>query len=69
MIYFMMFPYGGFHSHGGSPSSLDGLFHGKKKHLEMDDESGYPYFGKPPYMEVSWNRGSLKMMVYNGTSH
>ena len=27
---------GGFHSHGGTPLSLDGLFHGKR-HLEMDD--------------------------------
>ena len=29
-------PYGGVHSHAGTPLSLDGLFHGKS-HLEMDD--------------------------------
>ena len=32
---------------GGTPSSLDGLFHGKCQ-SKMDDERGYPYFRKPP---------------------
>ena len=36
----------------GYPHSwLDGLFHGKS-HLEMDDNWGYPYFRKPPYISL-----------------
>ena len=38
--------YGGFHSHGGTPLSLDGFLHGKS-HLEIDDWE-YPCFRKPP---------------------
>ena len=37
---------GGFHSHGshgGTPSSLDGLFHVKFNIKIMDDDWGYPY--------------------------
>ena len=29
--------FGGFHGHGGTPKTLDGLCHGKS-HLEMDDD-------------------------------
>jgi hypothetical protein len=40
--YPLIIPYisinGGFHSHGGTPNSLDGLFHGKAE----DDNWGYP---------------------------
>ena len=32
---------------GGYPQMV-GLFQGKSD-LEMDDDWGYPYFGKPPY--------------------
>ena len=27
-VYIYMYIYGGFHSHGGTPKTLDGLFHG-----------------------------------------
>ena len=35
--------------HGDTPSSLDGLFQGKSQ-SEMDENWGYSYFRKPPYM-------------------
>ena len=34
-------PFGGFHSHGGIPKTMDGLFHGKAE-SKMDDDWGYP---------------------------
>jgi hypothetical protein len=42
--------YGGFHGHGDIPSSLDGLFHGKPEH-QIDDDWGYPHFGRPLFLE------------------
>ena len=30
---------------------MDGFFHGKS-HLEMDDDWGFPYFRKPPYLGI-----------------
>ena len=35
----------GFHSHGGTPLSLEGLVHGTstKTSINMDDDWGYPY--------------------------
>ena len=38
---------GGFQNHGGSPLSLDGVFHGEA-HLEMDDDWGHLILGLPP---------------------
>ena len=40
-LHILLWLYGGFHSHGGTPLSLDGLLHGKS-HLEIDDWE-YPY--------------------------
>ena len=30
------------------------LVYSEKSHLEMDDDWGYPYFKKPPYLGISW---------------
>ena len=43
----------GFQYNEGTPSSLDGLFHGS--HLGMDDARGYPYFRKPQYNQYNLN--------------
>ena len=32
---------------GGTPLSLEGLFH-RTSHVEIDDDWGYPYFKKTP---------------------
>ena len=36
----------------GVPQVMDGLFHGTSD-LEMDDQSGYLHFWKPPHMDIS----------------
>ena len=47
----MIFAYiGGFHSHGGTPNSWR-LFV-RENPLEMDDDWGYPHFGKPSYIYI-----------------
>jgi hypothetical protein len=56
---------GGFHGHGGTPSSLDGLFHGNP--IKMDDEMGYHISGNlhksgqivttEPCSPEAWNHG------------
>ena len=40
---------GEFHSHGGSPNWMDGLFHWKS-HLEMDDNWDTTHFRTPSYL-------------------
>ena len=42
-------PFGGSPSHGATP--MDGLCH-RKSSIKMDDEMGYPYFRKPPFVWV-----------------
>jgi hypothetical protein len=42
---------GGFHKNRGTPSSLDGLFHGKSQN-SMEKLSGYPHDLGNPHMEV-----------------
>ena len=37
-----MKPDGGFHSHGGIPKNVFGLFHGKSE-SKMDDDWAYPH--------------------------
>ena len=44
--------YRGFHHHGGTPSSLAGLFHGKSD-TEMDDDWGCPLFQETS-MHLIW---------------
>ena len=47
---------GGVHSHGATPWSLDGLFHGKS-HWNLDDDWGYPDFRTP---QKSWRQWLTK---------
>ena len=53
--------YGGFHSHGGTPLSLDGLFHGKSQ-SKMDD-LGVSLFQETSY-EILVNTPILKRMEH-----
>ena len=50
MYIYIIYTYGGFHSHGGTP--IAGWFIKENPNLEMDDDWGYPYFRKPPYIDI-----------------
>ena len=56
---------GGFHSHGGTPKTLDGLCHGKSQ-TKMDDENNQmrvtPWLSTPPQKDPAQSWG-LKVMV------
>jgi len=56
---------GGFHKNRGTPSSLDGLFHGKSQN-SMEKLSGYPHdLLGTPHMEVfmikKWDKNIWKI--------
>ena len=57
----------------GIPKSLDGFFSGQS-HLEMDENWGYPYFRKYPYIYItihtfislSWDDPSESSLLQDG---
>ena len=46
--------------HGGTPKWM--VYNGQS-HIEMDDDWGYPHFGKPPYRKMKrWDTADMMLL-------